>query len=84
MRFILILAIFGMLLILPGLGSAETTEDCQTRCASEKAASEVNCPPPGGDTVLARAQCLREILDTFSNCLNTCPQPAPTDTPAEK
>ena len=83
MRLILILAIFGTLLLLPGANSAETNAECQTRCATEKASRDVNCPPPGEDPDQARAQCLQESQDTYNSCLNSCPQPEPTDKPSE-
>ncbi len=83
MRSILILAMFGTLLLLPGVSSAETNAECQTRCAAENASRDVNCPSPGGDTDQARAQCLQENQDTYRGCLNSCPQPAPADTPTE-
>lgn len=83
MRSILILVIFGTLLLLPCVGSAETNAECQTRCAAEKESRDVNCPPPGEETDQARAQCLQESQDTLTSCLNGCPQSAPTDTPTE-
>jgi hypothetical protein len=83
MRSILILVIFGTLLFLPRMGSAETNAECQTRCAAEKASRDVNCPPPGEEADQARTQCLQESQDTLTSCLTTCPQPAPADTPAE-
>lgn len=82
MRSILILAIFGTLLLLPRVGSAETNAECQTRCATEKASRDVNCPP-GDETDQVRAQCLHESQDTLNSCLNSCLQSAPTDTPTE-
>jgi hypothetical protein len=81
MRSILILAIFGTLLLLLGLSSAETNAECQTRCATEKTSRDENCPPPSVDTDRARAQCLQESQDTFNSCRNSCPQPEPADTP---
>lgn len=84
MRSILILAIFGTLLLLPGVSSAETDE-CQTSCATEKKSSDVNCLLPDAYTDQGeRAQCLLESQDTYNSCLTSCPQPEPTDTPTEK
>jgi len=83
MRSILILVIFGTLLLLPRMSSSETNAECQSRCATEKASRDVNCPPPGEETDQARAQCLQESQDTLNSCLNSCPQSAPTDTPTE-
>jgi hypothetical protein len=83
MRSILIFTMFGTLLLLPSVSSAETNAECQTRCATEKASRDVSCPSPGEDTDQARAQCLQESQDSYNSCLNSCPQPAPTDTPTE-
>ncbi len=83
MRSILILAISGTLLLLPGVSSSETNAECQTRCATEKTSRDVNCPSSGEDSDQARAQCLQESQDTYNSCLNSCPQPAPADTAAE-
>jgi len=83
MRSILTLVIFGTLLLLPGVGSAETNAECQTRCAAEKTARDADCPPVGEDTDQARAQCLQESQDTSNSCLNSCPPPAPADTPSD-
>ena len=83
MRSILILVIFGTLLLLPRVSSAETNAECQTRCATETTSRDVNCPPPGDETDKARAQCLQESKDTLTSCLNSCLQSAPTDTPTE-
>jgi len=83
MRSILIFAIFGSLLLLPGVNFAETNAECQTRCTTEKALRDENCPSPGEDTDQSRAQCLQDSQDTYNSCLNSCPQPEPTDTPIE-
>lgn len=83
MRSIFILAIFGTLLLLPDVSSAETNAECQRRCVTEKVSKDANCPPPGADTDQSRTQCLQESQDTFISCLNNCPQPEPADTPKE-
>lgn len=80
MRSILILAILGTLFLLHGVSSAETSAECQTRCATEKAERDVNCPQPSDDTDQARAQCLRESQDMLDSCLKSCTQPEPVDT----
>jgi len=83
MRSILILAIFGTLLLLPGVSAAETNAECQTRCATEKASRDINCPPAAEDAEQARTQCLQESQDTYNSCFNSCPQPEPADPPKE-
>lgn len=80
MRSVLILAMFGMLLLLPVLSHAETTAECQARCSTEMSSGLANCPPPGGE---ARAQCLQELQDSFRHCIDGCPQAAPADTPKD-
>jgi hypothetical protein len=82
MRLLLVVAIFGTLLLLPGVNYAEPNAECQTGCATEKASKEANCQPPG-EADQARAQCLQEIQDTYNNCLNSCPQPVTAETPTE-
>jgi len=82
MRSILILALFGSLLLLPGVNFAETNAECQSRCTDEKAAKETNCPP-GEDTDQERTQCLQEAQDTYNSCLNGCPQSESSETPTE-
>jgi hypothetical protein len=83
MRSILVLAVFGTLLLLPGVSAAETNTECQTRCATEKTSRDTNCPPVDADADQARAQCLRESQDAYNSCVNSCPQPEPADTPKE-
>ncbi len=83
MRSIYILAIFGTLLLLPGAGPAETSTECPTACASEKAARDVNCLPSGEVPTESSTQCLKDSQDTFISCIRGCPQPAPADKPAE-
>jgi hypothetical protein len=84
MRPILMLAMFGMLLLLPGVSSADANAECQSNCANEKASRDMNCPPPGEDTQQARAQCLQESQEIYTSCLANCPQPEPADRPNEK
>jgi hypothetical protein len=83
MRPIFILAVFGTLLLLPGVSVAETDTECQITCANEKASRDENCPPLDADADQARAQCMRESQDTFNSCVYSCPQPEPADTPKE-
>jgi hypothetical protein len=82
MQAILILSLCGTLLLLPGLSSAETNEECGTRCDAEKSSRDENCPP-GEDTEHACARFLEESEDTYNSCIDSCPQPEPADTPSE-
>jgi hypothetical protein len=81
MQAILILTIIGILLVLPGASIAETNAECQTRCGSEKATRDADCPPPDRDedTDRARAQCLQDSDNTYKSCVSGCPLPEPTD-----
>ncbi len=81
MRSIIILAIFGTLLLLPVVSSAETNVECVTLCAAEKASKDANCPS-SDDPDLARTQCLQESQESYNSCIASCPQPEPGDTPA--
>ena len=83
MKSILIFTMFGILLILPGVSSAETNAECKTGCAAEKASRDGVCPPAGEGADQARAECLQENQSSYSICLNSCPLPEPADTPAE-
>ena len=83
MQSILILAMLGTLLLLPGAGTAETTAECQTGCAAEKGSTEASCPPPGEGADQERAKCLQVSQDTFRSCLADCPQPEPAATPPD-
>ena len=84
MRSILILAIFGTLLFLPGVSSAETNAECQTRCSAEKASNDENCSHAEETFDKTRAKCLQENQVTFNNCIKGCPQTKPTNTPEAK
>jgi hypothetical protein len=80
MRSILILAVFGILLLQLGISSAETFAECQTKCSMELSSGATNCPPPGNET---RIQCLQEIQETMTRCIDSCPPAAPADAPKE-
>ena len=80
MRSIIILAMFGTLLLLPVVSSAETNMECVTRCAAEKASKDANCP--SSDDPDQRTQCLQESQEGYNSCIANCPQPEPGDTPA--
>jgi hypothetical protein len=80
MQSILILVMFGMLLLQPGASSAETSAECQTRCSTEMASGNTNCPPPGDE---GRSQCFKDNLVAFKSCIDSCPKDAPTDTPKD-
>jgi len=80
MRSILILAIFGTLLLQPAVSSADTSAECQSNCANEKASRDANCPS-GENSDYERAHCLRESQQAYNDCLKDCPPPAPVETP---
>lgn len=82
-------AMFGMLLLQPGVSSAENYIECLTRCTADKTSSDANCPPLGNET---RAQCLQENQDAMKPCIDSCQQAAagatapkdrPMDTPKD-
>jgi hypothetical protein len=85
MRSILILAISGTLLLLPGVSPADTNAECQSACINEKATRDPNCPPPGEDydSKQESARCLKESQDAYNSCVKSCPPPEPIDKPAE-
>lgn len=84
MQTIFILTVIGALLLLPGSSTAETTAECQTRCAIDKSTIDINCPPADKDeeTDQARAQCLQDSENAYNSCVSGCPQPTsePTST----
>jgi len=82
MRTILILAVFGALLLQPAVIFADANADCRSNCANEKASRDISCPS-GEDNALERDQCMRESLESYNNCLASCPPPEPADAPAE-
>jgi hypothetical protein len=84
MRPVLIFALFMMLLFLPGLSSAETTEECQARCDAELIARDATCPQLTENADHAAEQCLQESQEKHNNCINSCPQSAPVETSKEK
>ena len=83
MRSIIILALFGILLLLPGVTFAETSAECQARCASESASRAASCPRPSFGTDQERSQCLQAGQDAFNGCITSCQQAAPSDLPAD-
>jgi hypothetical protein len=83
MRSIIILAVLGTLLLLPGVSFADANAECQSNCINEKATRDSNCPPPGEDpTNQDRAHCLKESQDTYDSCVKNCPPPEPIEAPA--
>ncbi len=77
-----IFAIFGMLLLAPGVSPAETFTECQTKCSMDMSSAAANCPPPGEE---GRMRCLQENQETMRHCVENCPPApeAPKDAPAE-
>jgi hypothetical protein len=84
MRSIFILIILGSLLLLSGIGSAETNAERQKNCSTEKLSKDETCPSPEETSERTHAECLQANQDTFNNCLNGCPPPEPADTPDDK
>jgi hypothetical protein len=86
MRSVLILAIFGLLLLAPGVSPAETSAECQTKCSMDMSSAAANCPPPGDE---GRMRCFQENQETMRHCVESCPPApaapadAPKDAPAE-
>jgi hypothetical protein len=80
MRSIFILVMFGMLLLLPGVSSAQGYLECVARCTAEKSSSDANCAPPGDE---ARALCLQDNQDAMKPCIKSCQQAARADTPTD-
>ena len=83
MRSIIILALFGILLLLPGVTFSETSAECHARCASESASRAASCPRPSFGTDQERSQCLQAGQDAFNGCITSCQQAAPSDLPAD-
>lgn len=81
MKSMLIIAMLGMLLLLPGVSSAETNAECRAACTTEKISRDEICPPAGEKADEERAECLHENLNSYSICINSCPLPEPVDTP---
>ena len=84
-RSIFILSVFGVLLLSPGVHSADLTQDCLTRCADEKTADDMNCPAPAESIDQGRVQCLKNNQDIYNNCHNNClpiSPPSATTTPS--
>jgi hypothetical protein len=80
MRSILILVVFGMLLLQPGVLFAETYNECITRCYTEMASSNANCPPPSDES---RMQCVQENQAASKSCIDSCPKDEPAEPPKE-
>ncbi len=81
-RLLIAAALIGAVLLLPQVGAAETTEECQARCASEKSARESACQA-ADDAYESRGQCLQDAQDAYAGCLNGCQQPPAAETPQE-
>lgn len=80
MRFILILAMFGILLLQTDVSRAGISAECLTQCSKEMSSGALSCPPPGDE---ARTQCLQDNQDVWKRCIDSCPQAAPADTPKD-
>jgi hypothetical protein len=80
MRSMLLLVLSGVLLLLPGVSSAETFAECLTQCSKDMSSANSNCPPAGDGE---RSQCLQDNQDTMKQCINGCPQAAPADPPKD-
>jgi hypothetical protein len=80
MRYIFILIMFGILLLQPGIGFAESYFECLTKCSTDKSSSDANCPPAGEE---GRVQCLQVNQDAMKPCIDSCQQAARPATPAE-
>jgi hypothetical protein len=72
MRLLLILSTFGVMLFLTSVGSADSLNDCQTKCIDKKALDDTTCPAPDQDLDQGRVQCLQNNQDTYNNCLKDC------------
>jgi hypothetical protein len=83
MKSILIFTMFGILLLLPGVGSAETYAECKAACAADKVSRDEICPPLGEGADQERVECLQENLSSYNICVNSCPLPEPADTQAD-
>lgn len=81
---IFIPAVFGILLLLSGVSSAETGAECQARCSAEKTSKDESCPTAEDTSERTGALCLQESQDAFNSCLKDCPQPEPAGTTEEK
>jgi len=81
-RSILVLSVSGLLLMSPGVPSADLTQDCLTSCDNQKAADDANCPSPAEGAGQGRTQCLKNGQDIYDNCRKNClpnlPPPAAT------
>ena len=84
MRSLIMVAVLGALLILPGSSAAETDVECRARCGADKELRDATCQPPGEDTDQARALCLQDNQEAFNSCIGGCPPPEPAGPPAEK
>jgi len=86
MQFI-ILAIFAMLLFLPGVSPADTVGECRINCSAESEVNVANCSTAGEDTDQIRQQCLQDNQNSLKDCLDACQQAAsgeePTNVPAD-
>ena len=79
MRAIIILAFFGILLIPVNASFAKIDAECSQNCIAEKSARDTSCPSSEKNNDQT-VQCLRENLDDYDMCINSCPISEPTDT----
>jgi hypothetical protein len=72
MRLMLIISMFGVMLFLSSIVSADSKYDCQTICIDKKALDDNKCPSPDLGMDQSRVQCLQNDQDTYNNCLKEC------------
>ncbi len=78
-RFYLILALFGDLMLLPMTTYADVQPDCQTACLEEKTSREANDQANTDETDDARAEFLQASQEIYDSCLRDCQQSMPAD-----
>jgi hypothetical protein len=69
---IFVFSVSGVLLMSPGVHSADLTQDCLTSCANQKTADDANCPSPAEGIGQGRALCLKNDQDIYDNCRKNC------------
>lgn len=73
MRLIIIVGMLGAVLFLPSASSAETPQECKTKCAADKVERDNNCPPATVSET-ARLKCLQDSSKEYQSCTNSCPK----------
>ncbi len=83
MRTIRLLATAVTLFVLSQAAFAESLEECQARCTSDRESRNMDCPSPQDNAAPERAQCLKDSQIAYDDCIKGCPPPPPVPAGAQ-